>query len=198
MNVLLLGPSATQLLPTFSIVGDSVRHVDEPITASSSEIAGMDFLVSFGYRHIIRRDVLEQFPERVINLHISYLPWNRGADPNLWSFLKDSPKGVTIHQIDEGIDTGPILAQMEVPYESDDTLRTSYARLNSALVSLFSRSWGELRIGRLSARPQPHDLGTAHRAKDKEHYAFLLSQQWDTPVAELIGKASRKSGENHA
>ena len=44
---------------------------------------------------------------------MSYLPWNRGADPNFWSILEDTPKGVTIHIMDESIDTGDILYQKD-------------------------------------------------------------------------------------
>ena len=40
---------------------------------------GFTFLVSYGYRHILRKNVLDLFPDRAVNLHIAYLPWNRGA-----------------------------------------------------------------------------------------------------------------------
>ena len=47
----------------------------------------------------------------LINLHISYLPYNRGSYPNYWSFKENTPNGVSIHHIDDGIDTGPVLVQ---------------------------------------------------------------------------------------
>ncbi|MCL0081308.1 hypothetical protein M1N64_03665 [Peptococcaceae bacterium] len=49
---------------------------------------------------------MDKFQGRAINLHISFLPWNRGADPNFWSFIENAPVGVSIHYLDEGIDTG--------------------------------------------------------------------------------------------
>ena len=47
-------------------------------------------------------------------MHISYLPYNRGFYLNFWSFIDNTKKGVTIHYIDEGIDTGDIIFQKEV------------------------------------------------------------------------------------
>ena len=70
-----------------------------------------DLIVSFGYRHILRSDFINKCGCPIANLHISYLPFNRGAHPNFWSFYDDTPSGVSIYLIDEGIDTGPILFQ---------------------------------------------------------------------------------------
>jgi len=86
-----------------------------------------DLVVSYSYRHIIKQDVLDTLPDKFINLHIALLPYNRGADPNAWSFLDETPKGVTIHIIDKGIDTGPILCQREVFFDyAKDTLGGTY------------------------------------------------------------------------
>ncbi len=188
MNVGWLGPSAPALESFVESLGDSVQRTEDRVTAGSSIITWADFLVSFGYRHIISEEVLNRFPRRAINLHISYLPWNRGADPNLWSFLEDSPKGVTIHYLDEGLDTGDILAQKEVKHAPKDTLQTSYDRLKSAIEKLFVSAWPDIRDGNQASFPQP-DGGTSHRLRDRAQFRHLLSQGWDTPVADLIGLA---------
>ncbi|MCD8568399.1 MAG: formyl transferase, partial [Geovibrio sp.] len=75
-----------------------------------------DLIISYSYRYIIGEDVISAMNGGIINLHISYLPWNKGADPNIWSFLENTPKGVTIHKIDEGLDTGEILVQEELVF----------------------------------------------------------------------------------
>ena len=128
-----------------------------------------------------------------MNFHISLLPWNRGADPNLWSFLEDTPKGVSIHYIDDGIDTGDILAQREVPHQREDTLRTSYDRLSETMLTLFKEVWPTLRAGMITAFPQPRE-GSFHRLRDKVPYEHLLTKGWDTPVADIIGKAIQGRG----
>lgn len=45
---------------------------------------------------------------------MSYLPYNKGTHPNYWSFIENTPKGVMIHEIDKGIDTGNIIVQKKI------------------------------------------------------------------------------------
>jgi methionyl-tRNA formyltransferase len=195
VNVAWLGPRAAKLESFVVSLGDIVRRTEDKIMADSPIVGWADFLISYRFRHIIPGAILNEFPRRAINLHISYLPWNRGADPNLWSFLEDTPKGVTIHYLDEGVDTGDILAQEAVSHRPDDTLRSSYDRLNAAIESLFLSVWPEIRVGRRQGRAQPPG-GTWHRSRDRAEFEHLLIHGWDTPVAALIGKGlvSRAEG----
>ena len=67
-------------------------------------------IISFGYKRIIKKKILQKYNKiDFINLHMSYLPYNRGAYPNFWSFYKNSPKGVSIHLINKEIDKGKII-----------------------------------------------------------------------------------------
>ncbi len=182
MKVLFLSPHK-HLIPFIESFDDEVTQTIEPLNDEILE--GIDFIISYGYRHIIKKPILEQFKDRAINLHISYLPWNRGADPNLWSFLEDTPKGVTIHYLDDGIDTGDIITQDEIEYYPDDTLKTTYKRLSETIESLFKLYWADIRTGNINSLPQL----TFHRSKDKEKYQHLLSKGWDTPISEILGKA---------
>ena len=117
------------------------------------------------------------------------MPWNRGADPNLWSFLEDTPKGVTVHYLDSGIDTGDILVQKSIEFfSSEETLKTSYEKLSQAACILFKESWLDIREGKLLSIPQPQG-GSYHRLQDRLAYEYLLTQGWDTPVHQLKGKA---------
>lgn len=188
MKIVLLGRPQKDLVTCISAQGDEIATTENPITAESAILSSVDYIVSYGYRHILKNDVLVPFDRRIVNLHISLLPWNRGADPNLWSFLEDTPKGVTIHYMDAGIDTGDIIAQKEVPYEKEDTLRTSYDRLSKTIIGLFEEVWPSLRARKVHSVPQPPG-GSFHRLRDKAPYEALLTKGWDTPVAELIGKA---------
>ena len=146
------------------------------------------FLISFGYRHIIKKDILKYFDGRAINFHISYLPWNRGADPNLWSILENTPKGVTIHQIDEGLDTGNIFCQKEIIFNENDTLESSYNKLNAEIVELFKVNWANIRSKKLIAKKQG-DKGSYHKSADKNICMHLLKRGWKTRINKLIGKA---------
>jgi len=188
MKVLLLGPQRPDLITYLATFGDEVTTTEGPITADSDILSSVDFIISYGYKHILKKDVIAKFQQRIVNLHIAFLPWNRGADPNLWSFLEDTPKGVTIHYIDSGIDTGDIIAQRKVEYCKDDTLRTSYERLSKIIVDLFKEIWPALRSDKAQSIPQSLG-GSFHRLRDKDAYESLLTKGWDTPVANIIGKA---------
>ncbi len=105
-------------------------------------------IISYNYRYIISRKIIELMNGNIINLHISFLPWNRGANPNFWSFVEKTPKGVTIHKIDEGLDTGPIILQKEI--EIDDrknTFRSSYEVLHSIIQELFRKNYLDIMNG---------------------------------------------------
>jgi methionyl-tRNA formyltransferase len=188
MNVLLLGPERPQLIEAMREAGDRVVVSTERLTVDSECVADADFLVSYGYRYIITPDVLALFERRAINLHIAYLPWNRGADPNLWSFLDDTPKGVTIHFLDEGVDTGAIIAQEEVTFDAGATLRSSYDILSATIERLFIRRWPSVRLGEIEGTQQPSG-GSLHRIRDRQKVEHLLHSGWDTPVADLVGRA---------
>lgn len=188
MNVLWLGPYRSKLIEYVVSYGDRVLVATEPIDVESNHVRSAEFIISYGYRYILRPSVLLLFPRKAINLHISLLPWNRGADPNLWSFLEDTPKGVTIHLIDSGLDTGDILVQKEIHHNNEDTLRTSYERLSHAVEKLFIENWLVIREKKLIPVPQVGE-GTFHRLDDKKRYQSLLNDGWDTPVKSLIGRA---------
>lgn len=102
----------------------------------------------------------------IINLHISCLPWNRGANPNLWSFLEDTPKGVTIHRMEKGLDKGDILYQREMLFdEASETLASTYRKLNEGIVELFKEHWTEIWEGTYPVTPQQRK-GSYHALKD--------------------------------
>lgn len=183
MKVLVLSPYPEGLTQTLERCGDEVL--------AESGLSGLatqtpDWTVSFGHRAI-----LTPLP-RMINIHIGALPYNRGADPNFWSWFDNTPKGVTIHQITKGIDTGPILAQsIMTPHFIGHTLRSSYEVLMREAEALFAMSWPHIRAGK-QAIPQSGP-SSYHRAKDKEPWMKLLGYGWDEPCAkvEMLGRKAR-------
>jgi Formyl transferase len=151
-------------------------------TGPPGEWPSADFIVSYGYRHIIREPQLSLYAGRLVNVHISLLPWNRGSDPNLWSWFDDTPKGVTIHVIDAEIDTGAIIAQRRLDLGNDETLSSSYFKLRSAAERLFCTIW-PIHVVRSNERI---DGGSLHSSRDKSGWFSLLSRGYDTPVAEVV------------
>ena len=198
MNILLLGMTPSPLRTIVESADCRVLETDQKISVDFLSAHSVDFAVSYRYRHIITRDIIDYLRSRVVNLHISYLPWNRGADPNLWSFLEDTPKGITIHYIDEGIDTGDIIAQRLVDFDiNHDTLSTSYQKLNQEITRLFVECWSSIRAGACGCKKQPGG-GSFHRMIDKIPFQHLFEERgWDTPVKELIGQAIGAEGKGY-
>lgn len=184
MRVLFLGPEGSPILAHLTESGEDVHATTDPLDPEGIRRAHPEFLVSHGYRHIIKPDVLALVLDRAINLHIAYLPWNRGADPNLWSWIDDTPKGVTIHYIDEDVDTGDIIAQREVRFGHGETLASSYASLRAEMLRLFVEQWPSIRRGDCDRRPQ-RGQGSVHRLADRARVEHLLVAGWDTPVEAL-------------
>lgn len=183
MKVLVLSPYPERIEHHIRACGDVVEANDQPIA-----VADADFIVSYGYRHILKGPIIERFSGRMVNIHISMLPWNRGADPNLWSWIFDTPKGVTIHYIDAGIDTGPIALQTGVAFtgHSRPTLRTTQDELMRSADALFAHAWPALRHGRYGYEPMPQrGTGSYHRSREREKFFQYLPDGYDTPIDAL-------------
>ncbi|MDY6103843.1 MAG: formyltransferase family protein [Acetatifactor sp.] len=142
------------------------------------------FIISYNYRHIIKEDVIEAMKGRIINLHTSYLPYNRGASPNVFSFLENTRKGVTIHVLDKGLDTGDILCQKELFFdESKETFASSYERLLEEMNQLFRENWKAIRAGKIVPRRQEGE-GSYHTMKDLQAIREKKPFTWDTVIQE--------------
>mgnify|MGYP001186669739 CR=1 FL=1 len=124
-----------------------------------------DLIISFGYRHIIPNEIIVNSCP-IVNLHISYLPFNRGSHPNFWSHYDATPSGVTIHLIDEGIDTGPYLFRKKVSFNTSNlTFKESYQILINEIENLFIHNIDEI----LSLKFEPkkyEEKGTYHSYTD--------------------------------
>lgn len=187
MKILYLGMFRKTLINHIMLFGDTVIQTEDKIT--SETIKDIDFIVSYGYRHIVGKDIISKFDKKIINLHISLLPWNKGSDPNLWSFLKDTPKGVTIHYMDEKLDTGDVIVQKEIIFDKYETLKTTYEILSNSIEDLFIQNWLNIRNSNLISYKQPLNKGSYQCLVDKEQFLYLLIDGWDTPVKKIIGKA---------
>ena len=127
--------------------------------------------LSAGYRHKLTPREWACFPGGILNLHTGYLPWNRGAYPNVWPILEGSPAGVTLHRVDDGWDTGPILCQREVAVAPWDTAETLYEKLvaeGQRLVQFWAEDAEAYGIG--AGVPQDPEAGSFHRKADFDRW----------------------------
>lgn len=144
------------------------EELRQPETIRSIRERRADLALSLLFDYILLPELIESFPEGVINLHPAYLPFNRGQYPNVWSIVEGTPSGVTLHYMDAGIDTGEIIAQREVSVDEWDTGESLYRKLEQASVRLFEETWPLIRSGRAKRVRQAPEAGTYHRTRDVE------------------------------
>jgi folate-dependent phosphoribosylglycinamide formyltransferase PurN len=112
-------------------------------------------VIVFTGGNILRKPVLDVPRLGVLNVHLGFLPEVRGMSAPEWSLLTNVPLGVTIHYMDAGIDTGPVLEKFELP---DDCYCTSLVDLRNRLIALgVERTVEVVRAldgGLISAKPQ--------------------------------------------
>lgn len=145
-----------------------------------------DFIVSYNYRYFIDEKIIQYMKGNIINLHISYLPWNRGASPNIWSFIDNTPKGVTIHQVDSGFDTGKILYHKQCFFDVEkESFASAYQKLNHTIIELFKEKWEEIRSHQYILLDQVQG-GSCHTKKDLEKLKSQIEFNWNENIKRFL------------
>ena len=184
-DILFLGYSEEE-----TILIEKLREIGCKVDCFKDEgfdIGKYDLVISFGYRNIIKKELISKTIIPIINLHISYLPWNRGSHPNFWSFFDSTPSGVSIHMIDDGIDTGPIIFQKYVDFDKNEiTFTDTYKRLISEIEQLFLSNINDIINGNYSLKPQ--------RGSGSYHKKSQLPKEfngWDSNIVEEINRLNK-------
>lgn len=192
MNCLFLGYNSkeTKIINFLKQKNLSVRNIKKIL--SFKDIKNSDIIISFGYRKIIKREILKRLKRPIINLHMSYLPFNRGSHPNYWSFVNRTKKGVTIHEIDTGIDTGNILYQKEIKFNLKKntrmTFRSTYRVLFKELENLFIKNYKEILSGNYKTKKNKK-LNTA---LNKSSYLPDELKSWDVNIRKYLKDLKEK------
>ena len=122
-----------------------------------------DVIVVSAFGQIIPKALLELPRYGCVNIHASLLPKYRGAAPIQWAVMDGEPvSGVTIMQMDEGLDTGDMLAKTEVPLDPDETGGSLFDKLSRAGAELLIRTLPALAHGTLTPEKQPLESPTAY------------------------------------
>ena len=120
-----------------------------------------DLIVVVAFGQILKKKLLDIPRWGVINVHASLLPNLRGAAPIQWTILNDETKtGLTVMQMDEGMDTGPILFQEEIPVVKDETAGQLHDRLAVMAGDLMTKSLERMSGKIVKATPQDHTKAT--------------------------------------
>jgi methionyl-tRNA formyltransferase len=128
-----------------------------------------DFILSFGFRKIINENFIKKIKKPIFNIHLSYLPFNRGAHPNFWSFIENTPAGVSIHKIDKGIDTGNIILRKKIYFNINlnkfSTFKKTYNYLFLEAEKLFKKNFDKI-YNKKYKKILNNSKGTFHYKKD--------------------------------
>jgi methionyl-tRNA formyltransferase len=131
---------------------------------------------------LLPKFVLDLPPHGCINVHASLLPKYRGAAPIPAAILNgDSRTGVTLMKLDEGLDTGPMIAQDQIPIEPDDTTGKLTKDLAQLGAELLARKLPEWIAGEITLQPQDESQATLAPKLNKEDGRL----NWSQPAIEL-------------
>ena len=166
-----------------------IKKIEQKCTLTQTsdkvtDLSKYELVISYGYRHIISRSMLDGAQRAPVNLHISYLPFNRGAHPNFWSWVEGTPSGYSIHHIDSGIDTGDIIAQEKL-LDADRTMTFSevYKKLIVGIEELFIQKFDMILNGDYKTLKQPK-RGTFHQSSELPDWM----RDWDIKIEDAQRK----------
>jgi methionyl-tRNA formyltransferase len=175
---------AKALLKSIEELGHEVIPYGERLTVDFIKAGKFDLAVSYTYRYILTDELIAALKGNVVNIHNAYLPYNRGADPNLWSLVEGTPRGVTLHYISPGLDKGDIIAQRLVTEGDGESLKSSYDNLDKNAREMFLEAfkdydkWNELRRA-------PRGSGTYHSLKDGEKIKSVITS-YDMKISDFL------------
>ncbi len=145
------------------------ERIKEPDALDRIRQVGADLHVVVAYGQILRPALLTIPPMGTLNVHASLLPRHRGAAPIAWAILAgDLETGVTIMQMDEGVDTGPILSRAVVPIAPNETVRSLEPRLAERGAALLVEAIEAIQSGAIEPVPQPGEGATYARRLTSE------------------------------
>jgi methionyl-tRNA formyltransferase len=145
------------------------ERIKDPAAVDRIREAGADLHLVVAYGQIIPPPLLAVPRLGTVNVHASLLPRHRGAAPIVWAILSgDSQTGVTIMQMDVGLDTGPILAREATPIAPDETAGSLESRLAERGADLLVTVLPGLANGAVHPEPQPAEGATYARRLTSE------------------------------
>ena len=190
MKILFLSHSKAEQvdqIPNFiKTYGDQVITHFDKVDLNYVKEKKVEFIVCDRYEHLIKKDVIMYMKEKIINAHPSILPLNKGWQSNFWSVYHNTVKGVTIHFVDQGLDTGDIIAQQKINVTNSETLRNLYYKSRAAMINLFFDNWYNIKKNKIHRIKQIHEEGTTYYKKEFDPIFPLLPRGWDTTLEEIL------------
>ena len=153
-------------LPSDRIIQNKDLYSQDTLARLKELDLDIGFLV--WWPHIVRREITDIVKGVIVNMHPSYLPYNRGKDPNFWAIVDRTSFGATLHYVNAGIDSGDIIARESIPVTWEDTGKTLYDKSLRALVGLFKSNYDSIMSGLSLSYPQDPLSGSIHYRRQLE------------------------------
>ncbi len=145
------------------------EYINSDESISKIKVLNPDCIIVAAYGQILKKDILNIPKYGCINVHASLLPKYRGAAPINWAIIEGEEKtGITIMEMDEGLDTGDILKSRAIPIEECDDSQTIHDKLSVLGGQLIIETLEDLKNGNIVKIPQDDSLAT---------YAPMLSKE---------------------
>jgi len=162
--------STSEILKEYDYEGSLIHSFTKNGNASLLEflrgLGEINYIISAWWPYIIKKDIFECPRFGTINFHPSLLPYNRGKNYNFWNLVEEVPFGVSLHFIDEGIDTGDVIFQEAISKSWLDTGETLYHKAQKAIVNLYKRSYKDIRRHNYKRIKQNLQEGSFHLSKE--------------------------------
>ena len=140
---------------------------------STESLLQVDYIILAWWPKIISKEIID-FPRiGAINFHPSYLPFNKGKNYNFWSIVEKCKFGVSLHFVDEGIDSGDVIFQREISKSWEDTGESLYIKAKSEMLTLFKKSYPKILNGEYVRIKQDKDAGSFHYEKELDKASLL-------------------------
>jgi methionyl-tRNA formyltransferase len=118
-----------------------ISHINNPEVLQAIKLSGIDWLFIIGWSQIASIDILSAPKMGVLGMHPTLLPVGRGRAAIPWAILNGLEKtGVSLFKMDAGVDTGPVVAQFEIPLSPVTTATDLYSRVDAAHVELIHKT----------------------------------------------------------
>jgi methionyl-tRNA formyltransferase len=156
----------------FNAIIDESEYFDDLIS-----LCKYDLIISAHCKKIFDKKLVES--TRIVNIHPGMNPYNRGMYPHIFSMMNGLPTGATIHEIDEFIDNGDIIAQEEVQMYSYEDSKQLHERIMKVEMELFEKHFEEIIYGTYT-KTKPHIEGNINYKKDFNKLCEIQLDDVDT------------------
>ncbi len=169
-----------------------INHINDEASINSLIDYEIDWLFLIGWSQIASSNVLNSCKKGVIGAHPTLLPRGRGRAAIPWTIIKGLNKtGVTFFNMDEGVDTGNILGQKEIPVLKNETATTLYEKVNNSHINLIEEVWRKIDNNSLTEIVQDNQKSTYWKGR-KPSDGEIFPNKMTTKEIDRLVRATTK------